>query len=58
MACCPADTKRLQLRQAALFFKAHPDYGRGVADGLGLDTVEVERLVGMRQEDRVSATAG
>ncbi len=50
--------KRIQLRQTALFFKADPDYGRGVAEGLGLDAAEVERLAGMSQEDRVAATAG
>jgi catalase len=49
--------KRIQLRQSAVFFKADPDYGRRVADGLGLDTAEVERLAGMSQEDRVKATA-
>jgi len=50
--------KRLQLRQTALFFKADPDYGRGVAKGLGLDATEVEKLAGMSQEQRVKATAG
>ena len=29
--------KRIQLRQTALFFKADPDYGRRVAQGLGLE---------------------
>jgi catalase len=49
--------KRIQLRQAAIFFKADPDYGRRVAEGLGLDTAEVERLAAMSQEQRVKATA-
>lgn len=49
--------KRIQLRQAALFWKADPEYGRRVAEGLGLETGEVERLGGMDQEDRVSATS-
>lgn len=49
--------KRIQLRQAAIFFKADADYGRRVAEGLGLETAEVERLAGMSQEQRVKATA-
>lgn len=36
--------QRIQLRQAALFYKVHPDYGRQVAEGLGLDVAEVARL--------------
>jgi catalase len=50
--------KRIQRRQAALFFKCDPDYGRRVAQGLGLDVADVERLAAMSQEDRVKATAG
>jgi len=49
--------KRIQLRQTALFYKADPDYGRRVADGLGLDAKEVERLAEVRQEERAEATA-
>lgn len=49
--------KRIQLRQSAIFFKADPDYGKGVAQGLGLDLAEVERLAAMSQEDRAAATA-
>ena len=49
--------KRLQLRQAALFFKADADYGRRVAEGLGLDAKEIEKLAEISQEDRVKATA-
>jgi catalase len=49
--------KRIQLRQAAIFHKADPEYGRRVADGLGLDVKEVERLAEMSQEDRAEATA-
>jgi catalase len=48
---------RIQLRQAAVFFKADPDYGRRVAEGLGLDPAEVERLASMSQDERVAATA-
>ncbi len=49
--------KRLQLRQTALFFKADPDYGRRVAQGLKLDEKQVEALAAMSQEDRVKATS-
>jgi len=49
--------KRIQLRQTAVFYKADPDYGRRVADGLGLDIKEVERLAGMSQEEMAKATA-
>ena len=48
--------KRIQMRQAAVFFKSDPDYGRGVAKGLGLDISEVERLAAMSQEERAQAT--
>ena len=48
--------KRIQMRQAALFFKADPDYGRRVAQGLGLDLKEVERLAYLSQEERARAT--
>jgi len=48
--------KRIQLRQTALFHKADPEYGRRVAEGLGLDVKKVERLAGMSQEERVKAT--
>jgi len=49
--------KRIQLRQTALFYKADPESGRGVAEGLGLDIKEVERLAKMSQEYRAKATA-
>ena len=48
--------KRIQLRQTALFFKADPDYGGRVAEGLGLDIKEVERLANMTKEERAKAT--
>jgi catalase len=48
--------KRIQLRQAAIFYKADPEYGQRVAEGLGLSTKEVEKLAGMSQADRVGAT--
>ena len=49
--------KRLQLRQTALFFKADPEYGQRVAEGLGLELDEVKRLAEMTQEEREKATA-
>jgi catalase len=49
--------KRIQLRQTALFFKADPEYGRRVAEGLGLNPAEVERLAAMSHEERARATA-
>jgi catalase len=49
--------KRIQLRQTALFYKAHPEYGSRVAQGLKLDVKEVERLAKMTQEERAKATA-
>ncbi len=49
--------KRLQLRQTALFYKADPNYGQRVTEGLSLDFKEIKRLAGMSQEDRVRATA-
>ena len=48
--------KRIQLRQAAVFYKADPDYGTRVAEGLELDVKEVKRLAEMSQEDRIGAT--
>jgi catalase len=49
--------RRIQLRQAAIFYKADADYGRRVAEGLGLDVAEVKRLAKMSQEERAEATA-
>ncbi|MGD0401520.1 MAG: catalase-related domain-containing protein [Syntrophobacteraceae bacterium] len=48
---------RIQLRQTALFFKADPDYGSRVAQGLGLDIDEVKRLAAVSAEQRAAATA-
>jgi catalase len=49
--------KRIQMRQSAIFYKADPEYGTRVAQGLELDVKEVERLASMSQNDRVKATA-
>ena len=48
--------KHLQLRQTALFYKADPEYGGRVAEGLGLSTQEIESLAALSQEERVKAT--
>lgn len=48
--------KRIQLRQTALFYKTHPDYGTRIAQGLGLDIEEVKKLAAMTQGERVIAT--
>ena len=37
--------------------KADPDYGRRVAEGLGLNILAIERLAKMSQEERAQATA-
>ena len=52
-----AAQKRIQLRQTAVFYKADPEYGTRVAEGLGLDIKEVERLAEMSPEERAKATA-
>ena len=52
-----AAQRRIQLRQTALFYKADPDYGRRVAEGLGLDVGEVKRLAAMSNQERAKATA-
>jgi catalase len=49
--------RRIQLRQAALFFKTDADYGRRIAAGLGLDSKEVASLASMSQTERVKATS-
>jgi catalase len=50
-------SKRIQLRQTALFYKADSGYGTRVAEGLGMDVKEVERPANMSQGERVKATA-
>jgi catalase len=48
--------ERLQLRQAALFYRADPEYGSRVAEGLDLDVEKVESLAALEQEQLVNAT--
>jgi catalase len=50
--------ERIRLRQCAIFFKADPEYGRRVAEGVGVSVAEVERLATMTDEERAAATAG
>ena len=52
---CDAE-KRIQLRQAAIFYKTDADYGTRVAKGLNLDVKEVKLLAEMSQTERVEAT--
>jgi catalase len=49
--------KRIQLRQTAIFYKADVEYGRRVAEGLGLGIKEVEKLAEMSHEERAKATS-
>lgn len=49
--------KRIQLRQCAIFYKAHKDYGTRVAKGLGLDVAKVRKFAAMSPEERAKATA-
>ncbi len=49
--------KRIQLRQAAVFYKCDPEYGSRVAEGLGLDVKEVKSLAEMTQDERAEATS-
>jgi len=48
--------KNIQYRQTALFYKADEEYGRRVAEDLGLDLAEVEKLAAMDNEERAKAT--
>jgi len=49
--------ERIQMRQTSLFYKADQDYGRRVAEGLGLEVKDVKNLAVMSREDRAKATA-
>jgi catalase len=44
--------KRIQMRQAAVFYEADEHYGRRVAEGLKLNVKEVKKLVSMSSDDR------
>jgi len=49
--------ERIRLRQCAVFYKVDPEYGPRVAEGVGVDITEVERLAAMSDEERAAATA-
>lgn len=49
--------KRIQYRQAAIFYLVAQDYGKRVAEGLMLDLDKVKELAAMDQEERVKATS-
>jgi catalase len=48
--------KRIQLRQTALFYKAHKEDGTRAAKGLSFDVKEINRLAGMSREQKAKAT--
>ena len=48
--------ERLQLRQTALFYRVHPDFGTRIAEAVGIDAAEVARLAALSQEELVAAT--
>ena len=48
--------KRIQERQAAIFYKCDVDYGARVAQGLGLDLGRVKALAAMSNQERAEAT--
>ena len=48
--------KRIQERQAAVFYKCDVDYGAKVAQGLGLDVARVKELAAMSNQERAEAT--
>ncbi|MHB0979526.1 MAG: catalase [Thermoleophilia bacterium] len=49
--------ERILLRQSAVFYNVDPEYGTRVAEGVGVDVAEVERLAAMSDEERAAATA-
>lgn len=53
-----AAEERIQYRQCAIFYKAHPEYGTRVAEGIGLDVGKVKSLAALSQEERIKATRG
>ncbi|MDD4816700.1 MAG: catalase [Victivallaceae bacterium] len=48
--------ENLRCRQAALFYKADPDYGLRVAEAVNIDPDKVRKLAAMSQRDRAAAT--
>jgi len=48
--------RRIQRRQCAIFYKADPEYGRRVAEGLKLDIRAIEKLSLLSHGERAEAT--
>ena len=49
--------ERIRLRQCAVFYKADPEYGTRVAEGVEVDLEQVKRLAAMTPDERAAATA-
>ncbi|MHB1343459.1 MAG: catalase-related domain-containing protein, partial [Thermoleophilia bacterium] len=49
--------ERILLRQCAVFYNVDPEYGTRVAEGVGVDVGEVQRLAAMSADERAAATA-
>lgn len=49
--------ERIKLRQCAVFYKVDPDFGTRVAQGVGVDPTQVEKLAAMSDEARAEATS-
>lgn len=49
--------ERILLRQCAVFYNVDPEYGTRVAEGVGVDAAEVERLAALSDDERAAATA-
>ncbi|MDH4139941.1 MAG: catalase [Coriobacteriia bacterium] len=49
--------ERIRMRQCAVFYKVDPDLGTSVAEGVHVDSAEVERLARLSDEKRAEATA-
>ncbi len=50
--------ERIRLRQCAIFYKVDVDLGTRIAQGVGVDAAEVERLSKLSLDERAAATAG
>ncbi len=48
--------ERIRLRQCAVFYKVDQELGSAVAQGVGVDVSEVERLAAMTTDERAAAT--
>jgi catalase len=49
--------ERIRLRQCAVFYRADPEYGTRVAEGVEVDIGQVKRLAAMTPDERAAATA-